>query len=83
LELGQAVALHLRPVEGDVGEVFHVHLETGEGDIGGFDGPEVVFTAVAAFGGPSEVVGVNDALGGVMTQSEIEFCNESASAKAG
>jgi hypothetical protein len=68
LEAGQAVTLHLGPVEGDVGKVFHIHLEAGEGDVSGFDGPEVVFTAVAALGRPGQLVGVNDALGGVMAQ---------------
>jgi hypothetical protein len=68
LEAGQAVALHLGPVEGEVGEVLHIHLEAGEGDVGGFDGPEVVFTVVAALGRAGQLVGLNDALGGVMVR---------------
>ena len=31
LEVRQAVALHLWPVEGNVGEVLHIHLEASEG----------------------------------------------------
>ena len=67
----------------DVGKVFQIHLEAGEEDISGFDGPEVAFTAVAALGGPSQVVGVNDALGGVRAQGQAEFLDEAPSAKAG
>ena len=82
LKAGQAVALHLGPVEGDIGKVFHIHLEAGEGGISGFDGPEVIFTAVAALGRSGQVVGVNDALGGVMAQWQVKFLDEAASAKA-
>ena len=83
LEAGQAVALHLGPVEGNVGEVLHIHLEAGEGSISGFDGTEVIFTAVAALGRPGQLVGVNDALSGVMAQRQAKFLDEAASAKAG
>ena len=83
LEAGQAVALHLGPVEGDVGEVFHIHLEAGERGISGFDGTQVVLTFVAAFGWTGQVMGVNDALGSVMAQRQIKFLDEAASAKAG
>jgi len=83
LETGQAVVLHLRPIEGDVGEMFHIHLEASEGSIGCFDRPEVVFTTVTALGGPGQLVGVQDALGGIVTQRQIKLFNEPASAKAG
>ena len=83
LEAGQAVVLHLGPVEGNIGEVLHIHWEAGEGGIGGFDGAEVVFTAVAAFRGSGEVVGLNDALGGIVAQRQVKLLDEAASAKAG
>ena len=50
LEAGQAIGLHLRPIEGEVGEIFDIHLEAGERRIGRFDGAEIVFTVVAALG---------------------------------
>ena len=50
LEAGQAIGLHLRPIEGDVGKIFDIHLEAGKRRIGGFDGAEIVFTMVAALG---------------------------------
>ena len=78
----QAVVLHLGPVEGNIGEVFHIHLEASKGGISGFDGAEVVFPAVAALAGSRQLVGVNDALGGVMAQRQIKFFNEPARAKA-
>lgn len=83
LEAGQAVVLHLGPIEGNIGEVLHVHLEAGEGGIGGFDGAEVVFTVVAALRGSGELVGVNNALGGIVAQRQAKFFDEAASAKAG
>jgi len=82
LETGQAVALHLGPIEGDVGEVLHIHLEARERGIGGFNGPQVVLTLVAALGRSGQVMGINDALGGVMAQRQIKFLDEAASAKA-
>jgi hypothetical protein len=83
LEAGQAVALHLGPIEGDVGEVLHIHLEAGERGIGGFNGTQVVLTVVSALGWPGQVMGVNDALGGVMAQRQIKFLDEAPSAKTG
>ena len=50
LEAGQAIGLHLRPIEGEVGEIFDIHLEAGKRRIGRFDGAEIVFTVVAALG---------------------------------
>jgi hypothetical protein len=82
LEAGQAVALHLGPIEGDVGEVLHIHLEAGERGIGGFNGPQVVLTLVAALGRSGQVMVINDALGGVVAQRQIKFLDEAASAKA-
>ena len=83
LEVGQTVALHLGPVEGDVGEVFDIHLEASKRHVSGFDGAQVVLAAVAALGGPGQLVGVNDPLSGIVAQRQIELCNEPASAKAG
>ncbi len=57
-------------------------MAAGEGDISGFDGAEVVFAVVAALGRPSQLVGVNDALGGVMAQGQAKFLDEAASAEA-
>ena len=82
LEAGQAVALHLGPIEGDVGEVLHIHLEASERGISGFNGPQVVLTLVAALRGSGELVGVNNALGGVMAQRQIKFLDKATSAKA-
>ena len=82
LEMGQTVVLHLGPVEGNVGEIFHIHLEASERGVGGFDRPQVIFTAVAALGGPGQLMGINDALGRIVTQRQSKFLNEPASAEA-
>ena len=79
----QAVALHLGPEEGNVGEVLHLHLETSEGDIGGFDGAQVVFAAMAALGRSGQVMGLDDALGGIVAQGQAKFFDEAPSAKTG
>ena len=50
LEAGQAIGLHLRPIEGEVGEIFDIHLEAGERRIDRFDGAEIVLAVVAALG---------------------------------
>ena len=34
---GQAIGLHLRPVKGEVGQIFDIHWEAGEGGIGSFN----------------------------------------------
>ena len=57
--------------------------KAGERGIGGLNGTQVVLTVVAALGGPGQVMGVNDALGGVMAQRQIKFLDEAPSAKAG
>lgn len=66
LETRQAVGLHLGPVEGNVGEIFDIHLEAGEGGIGGFDGTEIVFAFMTAFGFTGELVLAEDAIEGVV-----------------
>ena len=66
LEAGQAIGLHLRPIEGNVGEIFDIHLKAGERRIGGFDGAEIVFTFVAALGFAGELVLAEDAIESVV-----------------
>ena|SRR6267142_156509 len=75
LEARQTVLLHLGPKEGNIGEVFHIHLEASKGSISGFNGPEIIFAAVAALGRPSQLMGVDNALDGIMAQRQVEFCN--------
>ena len=83
LEAGQAIGLHLRPVEREVGEVFDIHLEAGERRIGRFDGAEIIFTMVAALGGAGQLVVAEDAVQGIVADLESELGDETAGAEAG
>ncbi len=83
LETGQAIGLHLGPIEGDVGEIFDIHLEAGEGRIGRFDRAEIVFALVAALGLAGELVLAQEAVQGVVADFEIKLGNEAAGAEAG
>jgi len=82
LEAGQAIGLHLRPVEGNVGEIFDIHLEAGKGRIGGFDGAEIVFAFVTALGFSGQMALAQDAVQGVVADLEIKLGDEAAGAKA-
>ena len=82
LETGQAVGLHLRPVKGDVGQVFDIHLEAGEGGIGSFNGAQIVFALVPALGFAGELVLAENAIESVVTHLQTEFCDEAARPKA-
>jgi len=66
LETREAIGLHLRPVERNVGEIFDIHLEAGEGRIGRFDGAKIVFPFMAALGFAGELVLAEDAIEGVV-----------------
>jgi hypothetical protein len=81
LKTGQAVFLHLGPVERDIGVVFGLHLEAGKGSVGGLDGAEVIFTVVAPLGRASQWVAVDDALDGIMAQGQAKLLDEPAGAK--
>ena len=83
LEAGQAVALHLGPIEGDVGEVFHIHLEAGERGISGFNGTQVVLTLVTALGRAGQMVVAEDAVQGIVADLEGKLGDETAGAEAG
>jgi len=83
LEAGQAIGLHLRPIEGEVGEIFDIHLEAGKRRIGRFDGAEIVFAVVAALGWAGELVVAEDAVQGVVADLEGKFGDETAGAEAG
>ncbi len=82
LEAGQAVGLHLRPVEWNVGEIFDIHLEAGKGRIGGLDGAEIVFAFVTALGFSGQLALAQDAVQGIVADFEIKLGNEAAGAKA-
>ena len=83
LEAGQAVGLHLRPIEGEVGEIFDVHLEAGKRRIGCFDGAEIVLTVVAALGGAGQLVVAEDAIQGIVADLESKLGDETTGAEAG
>lgn len=83
LEAGQAIGLHLGPVEGNIGEVFDIHLEAGERGISGFDGAEIVFAFVFAFWFTCKLVLAQDAIESVVADFKAELSDQPASAKAG
>ena len=83
LEAGQAIGLHLRPIEGEVGEIFDIHLEAGKRRIGCFDLAEIVFTVVAAPGRAGELVVAEDAVQGIVADLESKLGDETTGAEAG
>jgi len=81
LEPWQTELLHLRPVGRQIGEVFGVHAKVGEGLVSGFDGAEIAFGLMAAFGLAGQAVGAEDATDGVVAERQSELGDEAACAE--
>lgn len=83
LEAGQAIGLHLRPIEGKVCEIFDIHLEAGKRRIGRFDGAEIVLAVVTALGLAGQLVVAEDAIQGIVADLESKLGDETTGAEAG
>jgi len=73
LKTRQSIGLHLGPIKGDVGEMFHIHLEMGKGRIGGLHGPQILLALMASLGFSSELVFSKNAVNRIVANFEFKF----------